>query len=141
MIQRIQSIYLFGGALLLALFVGASGEWTVVVAATHAALPWVAYTLSSIGGLLGFVAVFLYKNRTTQAKVVSGAQWLNLILILVLAACLGMMSLGNGGGDFSTSGMTYVMLLLPFVAYVLFSLASRAVRKDVELVRSADRLR
>jgi len=34
-----------------------------------------------------------------------------------------------------------VALLLPIVAYVLFLLARRAVEKDIERVRSMDRLR
>ena len=142
MIQRIQSVYLFFGALLLALVVVFSNAWTSTVVALHTSLPWVVYALSAVGGLIGFVAVFLYKDRKMQAQAIAVAQWLDLALILVLVAALGMFSFGGSQqSTLPSSAMTYVVLLMPAAAYILFSLARRAVRKDIELVRSMDRLR
>ena len=141
MIQRIQSVYLFFGALLLALVVVFSNAWTSTVVALHTSLPWVVYALSAVGGLIGFVAVFLYKDRKMQAQAIAVAQWLDLALILVLVAALGMYSFGSEQSTLPSSAMTYVVLLMPAAAYILFSLARRAVRKDIELVRSMDRLR
>lgn len=141
MIQRIQSVYLFFGALLLALVVVFSNAWTSTVVALHTSLPWVVYALSAVGGLIGFVAVFLYKDRKMQAQAIAVAQWLDLALILVLVAALGMFSFGSEQSTLPSSAMTYVVLLMPAAAYILFSLARRAVRKDIELVRSMDRLR
>ena len=141
MIQRIQSVYLFFGALLLALVVVFSNAWTSPVVALHTSLPWVVYALSAVGGLIGFVAVFLYKDRKMQAQAIAVARWLDLALILVLVAALGMFSFGSEQSTLPSSAMTYVVLLMPAAAYILFSLARRAVRKDIELVRSMDRLR
>ena len=141
MIQRIQSVYLFFGALLLALVVVFSNAWASTVAALHTSLPWVVYALSAVGGLIGFVAVFLYKDRKMQARSIAVAQWLDLAVILVLVAALLMFSVGSEQNALPSSAMTYVVLLMPAAAYILFSLARRAVRNDIEIVRSMDRLR
>lgn len=131
---------MFIGALLLALVVVFSDVWMSTVAAVHPALPWSVYALAAVGGLVGFAAVFLYKNRNTQAKVVASAQWLDLALILVLVVVLGTLSFDSDRAA-PTSPLIYIVLLLPVGAYILFSLARRAVKKDIELVRSMDRLR
>ena len=141
MIQRIQSVYLFFGALFLALIVVFSNAWMDAAAALHTLLPWVVYALSAVGGLIGFVAVFLYKDRKMQARIVTAAQWLDLALIIVLVAALGMFTFGSEQSAPPPSAMAYVVLLLPAGAYILFGLARRAVKKDIDLVRSMDRLR
>ena len=141
MIQRIQSVYLFFGALLLALVVVFSNAWTSTVVALHTSLPWVVYALSAVGGLIGFVAVCLFKDRKMQARLISVVQWLDLALILVLVATLGMFSFGSEQSTMQSPAMNYAVLLMPVAAYILFGLARRAVRKDIELVHSIDRLR
>ena len=141
MIQRIQSVYLFFGALLLTLVVIFSNAWMGTVVALHTLLPLVVYALSAVGGFIGFAAVFLYKDRKMQAKLIAVVQWLALALVLVLVAALGMFSFGSEQSAPAPSAMTYLVLLTPAAAYILFSLARRAVRKDIELVRSMDRLR
>lgn len=141
MIQRIQSVYLFAGALLLVLFVVLGEAWLGVVGV---AFPWltpVAYALTGLSALTALIAVFLYKQRDTQAKVILAAQWLTLLLVLVLAATFGILSFRTGE-ELSAAGITGLMvLLLPVVAYVCLSLARRGVKKDIALVRSMDRLR
>ena len=141
MIQRIQSVYLFIGALLLALVVVFSDMWMEPVAALHPWLPWMVYGLAAVGGLIGFAVVLLYKDRKKQARIIAVVQWLTLGLALVLVVVLAMLSFRSEQTEFSTSAMTYVVLLMPAAAYTLFSLARRAVKNDIELVRSMDRLR
>ncbi len=140
MIQRIQSVYLFFGALLLVLVVIFSNAWMGTVLALHTSLSWVVFASSALGGLIGFATVFLYKDRKMQTRLIAFAQWLDLALIFVLVAALGMFTLGSEQSP-PPSAMSYLVLLLPVAAYILFSLARRAVRKDIELVRSMDRLR
>jgi len=141
MIQRIQSVYLFFGALLLALVVIFSNAWMGTVVALHTSLSWVVFALSALGGLFGFATVFLYKDRKMQTRLIAIAQWIDLALIFVLVAALGMFTFGSEQSAPLPSAMSYVVLLLPLAAYILLSLARRAVRKDIEIVRSMDRLR
>ena len=141
MIQRIQSVYLFIGALLLALVVVFSDMWMGSLAVLHASLPWVVYMLAAVGGLIGFAAVLLYNDRKKQVRIIASVQWLTLGLVLLLVVALGMLSFRSEQVELPSSVMTYVVLLMPVGAYILFSLARRAVRKDIELVRSMDRLR
>ena len=141
MIQRIQSVYLLLGGLLLSSFVVLASAWTRTAATVHASLPWAIYVLSVVDGLIGFVAVVLYKDRQTQVRVIAIVQWLDLALILVLVAVLGILSFRSDQDALSSSMTTYAVLLMPVASYILFGLARRAVSKDIELVRSADRLR
>lgn len=141
MIQRIQSVYLLLGTLLLALFVGLGNEWVNAATSLHASVPWVVYVLATITGLVSFVALLLYKDRARQAQAISYAQWLSLALILVVVAAMGMLSFGSQEGVLPSSLTAYLKLLMPVAAYVFFSLARRAVQKDIALLRSVDRLR
>lgn len=141
MIQRIQSVYLLAGALLLVLFAALGEAWLSVVGT---AFPWLtplAYGLTGLSALTALISVFLYKQRDLQAKVILGAQWLTLALVFVLAVTFAMLSFRTGE-ELSAAGITGLMvLLLPVVAYVCLSLARRGVKKDIALVRSMDRLR
>ncbi len=89
------------------------------------------------------VALFSYKNRPRQIKLCATAFFLNIIL-------LGLLFLGP---DIMASHIeptlkeanrlvSYRWLcFLPFGSLILTNLASRAIKKDEALVRSADRLR
>lgn len=141
MIQRIQTVYLALGALVLASLGLFDAPWNSTAAATQA---WFVPTLIGLivvtaGTALG--AIFLYEQRKVQRKVVVGVQ----VLTVLLAAAYY-------GGLFLTSELTFggaggihwgkaTALLLPIVAYALFWLARRGIDHDIELVKSMDRLR
>lgn len=141
MIQRIQTVYLFLGALTLGLFGVFDLPWTSTAASTHA---WFQPSLIGLlvltaGGALW--AIFLYENRRRQRSVVVGVQ----VGTLALAAVLY-------GGLYLTSELTFysrttvvwgrvLVLLLPIIAYGFFYFARRGIDKDIELVRSMDRIR
>ena len=82
MIQRIQSLYLVAGALLLALFVALGSTWATAIAQEQAWLGTLGYVLAGVTALVALVAVFLYKNRELQRKVIHAAQWLDLALVV-----------------------------------------------------------
>lgn len=141
MIQRVQTLYLFLGALVLATFGFFEIPWSSTAASTHV---WF------IPGLIGLIvvnsvtalwAIFLYEQRQRQRSVVVGVQ----VGTVMFAAVLY-------GGLYLTSELTVQTaqgidwgrltgLALPLVAYVFFLLARRGIEHDIDLVKSADRLR
>jgi hypothetical protein len=86
-------------------------------------------------------AVFFYKQRETQARVVIAAQGLDLLLLAVLAGALGFVAFRTDADLTEAGAVGFAVLLLPVFAYVALYLAKRAIQRDVDLVRSMDRLR
>ncbi|MEX1054631.1 MAG: DUF4293 family protein, partial [Rhodothermales bacterium] len=129
MIQRIQSLYLLVGAVLLLvmMFLDSLAESTAA-----AVLPWYLPAVLALAGLAAtaaLVAIFLYGDRPKQAKVVLGVQSVTLVCMIALYGGIYL------GGD-SILGVESVehtlLLLLPILAYIQFHLARRSVRKDIE---------
>lgn len=141
MIQRIQTVYLFLGALALATLGLFDMPWNSTAASTHG---WFVPSLAGLIVLtvgLALWAIFLYERRETQRTVVVGVQVATVLLAGVLY-----------GGLFLTAELTFtgpqgivwgraVVLVLPILAYVFFYLARRGIVHDIELVKSMDRLR
>jgi len=141
MIQRIQSIYLLLTVLIsaslfyLPLFElpSATGTAPREFMVTSNALLLV---LSSAIGLLSFIDIFIYRKRNVQARVCR----LILILIFVMIALLFYTS------DTISSGLDQKVVFkigtyLPLLQVLFVFLAHRGIKKDEQLVRSADRLR
>lgn len=141
MIQRIQTVYLVLGALALLALLLIDPIWNGAAAESQA---WFAPTVLILGGLaalVALIAIFLYKNRERQHKVIILAQGLTVLHLLALY--LGLY-LANALYVRTSSGIDGVMLtalVLPLAAYILFLLARRGVKKDIDLVKSMDRLR
>ena len=156
MIQRIQSVYLFCSAVAsLLMFVIPFGQ---IVSKNHD-LPGHAIDLSNIV-LLGFdfpfllgvpimiifacliniLTIFLYKKRMLQIKVCK----LNL---LVLLGVIFVLFFYDNQGVLDAMNMKESMIsykfgaFLPIIATILTFLASRSIKKDNDLIRSADRIR
>ena len=142
MIQRIQSILLGCAVLINALlllipvykFIAAdpavSPEDYVI---TKNAL----LTILNCGvGVLSLLAVFLYKNRNLQIRVTN----LSLLLTVILTGLLFFVADTLSGG--MNKRVEYVTgSYLPIIEMLFLFLAVRFIKKDEELVRSADRLR
>lgn len=94
--------------------------------------------LCILGGAVSLAAIFLFKNRLLQARLANGAA----VASILLAALAGfvvfqtMQHVPSGGTIAYGAG-----LALPLIALVFNWLAARYIRKDENLVRSADRLR
>ena len=117
MIQRIQTIYLLIVSIISGVFSFYSiGDWT---------------TLGLLGAscLLAITSIFLFKNRQNQFV-------LNRINILCNLILLGVFS-----WRVLQSSEKGVQLVVPFISIVFLYLANRAIHRDEELVKSADRLR
>ena len=152
MIQRIQSVYLF---------------LVFVISVVMLFVPISNYELNdnsrlmphsgqlnllTNGYYLGFIieilimmlilfTIFRFKNRKQQIKLC----WLIIILLIVLLIyCFFGITFFTFGYAlmFSLKNVHYLIgFYLPFISIVLCILAIRAIKKDDELVRAADRLR
>ncbi|MEM1115300.1 MAG: DUF4293 family protein [Bacteroidota bacterium] len=138
MIQRIQSLYLVAGALLLALFVGLGDVWASAISEEAAWVGTAGYALAGVTALVALVAVALYKNREQQRRLILAAQWLDLVLVVVVLA--GLYLATDSAAPTAPVGL-YLVAILPLAAYILLRLARAGVTRDIETVRSMDRIR
>lgn len=139
MIQRIQSVYLLLGSIA-ALAPIYFRNWIVPAAGS----PMVDSTVqiaAVLTALLALVVIFQYKNRDRQYQLTLGVQILTLILIVATISVLYLRGNLPGVEGTEASASLIALLLLPFLAYVFFLLARRAIKKDIERVKSMDRLR
>jgi len=140
MIQRIQTVYLVLGAVALGALLFFGVVWQGAATAQSWFTPAVVLG-DSLAVAVALGAIFLYKNRPRQRQVIVAAQALTTVLLLVFCGGLYLeKALYVRTAQGLDVGML-VALLLPIVAYVLFLLARRGVEKDIERVRSMDRLR
>ncbi len=135
MIQRIQSIFLLLAALA---SLGTAVFRTELAAETHT---WLLPAVLGIQGLVALgalIAIFLYKDRKQQLKTTTLLQYLAIVGLL---AAFGGLYLAGGLMEVPANLQATGLLLLPVVGYVFIRLAHGRVKKDIELVRSMDRLR
>lgn len=141
MIQRIQSLYLLLGALCIASLAFIESAWQNQAAETIA---WYVPAVAIVGAATVIVAVttiFIYKDRFRQIKLIVAVQVMTLGLLVVLFSGLflaGEFAELQGG---TAAWGRLLPFLLPVAAYVFFYLARRGVQRDIDLVKSMDRLR
>lgn len=141
MIQRVQSLHLLLGALCLASLSLLDPVWQ-----SRAAAAWAWYVpaiaiLGAITAILAVVAIFLYKDRRKQLKIILLLQTMTIIFMIAL---YGGLFLAGDLETFSAGAAvlsTVLVLFLPLLAYIFFYLARRGVHRDIDLVKSMDRLR
>ncbi len=92
--------------------------------------------LNSAIGLIAFITIFLYKWRNVQIRFCNITLLLTCLLIALLFFVADTMS-SNMNQRVQYRYGSY----LPLIELVFLFLASRAVKKDDDLVKSADRLR
>ncbi len=94
--------------------------------------------LTALGAIVSLAAIFLFKNRSLQARLALTAFGVGIMLLMLtgftIKATLDQVPVG-GSTQFALG------LALPVLAIALNWLAARAIRKDESLVRSMDRLR
>jgi hypothetical protein len=94
--------------------------------------------LCALSGAVSLAAIFLFKNRPLQARLAGGAA----LASIMLAALAGFVAfqilqqMPSGGSVQYGIGLGF-----PAAALIFNWLAARSIRKDENLVRSADRLR
>ncbi len=155
MIQRIQTVYLFLVFLFAALFLlfpkgsidldgvvyiikswGIAVEEDVEKPDFPHILGIVSMVMPFIIMILSIYATFLYKKRLLQIKLGKINIFLHVILVVSTFFYLDVIK-NSFSGEFSYG----IAVIFPLLAMIFLLLANRAIRKDENLVRSADRLR
>jgi hypothetical protein len=155
MIQRIQSIYLFLVVVFTLLYLFFPSGSMNLSNETYKIYSWGiapegADTLESQKGFLGYIGLvtafiimflsvyttFQFKKRIFQIKLGKINILLHLILVVVTFFYLDNLK------DIAEQAFSYRPgIIFPLVSMVLILMANRAIRKDENLVRAADRLR
>ena len=141
MIQRIQTVYLFLGALALGGIAFFDVPWNDPATRQFAWFVPTLIGLMAVTIVTALGSIFLYDRRKTQRTVVYGVQLLSIAFAGVLYGGL------YAAGTLTFTGPTGVLwgrsavLVLPIVAYALFRLARRGIESDIDLVESMDRIR
>lgn len=148
MIQRIQSIWLLLAAItILCLLIvptvniiALNGEYNLYgtglksVKDANQSSNLLLMISTILAGLISIVNIFNFRNRTLQKRVIS----LNVLLILGLSFWLS--GLVKTVTDIKEINIEAGMFL-PIVAIIFSLLALRGIKKDENLIKSADRLR
>jgi len=134
MLQRIQSIYLFLAGLTSFIYLWMpyweKGELSVAAKDNVLLLLLAIITMS-----LSILTIFLYKNRPRQ--ILFCRLNIGVLLILMLITIFLSYQIDHA---ISLEGM-YGAIGFPFIAIILCTFAIRAIKRDENLVRSADRFR
>jgi Na+/citrate or Na+/malate symporter len=157
MIQRIQSVFLLLLALTM-LSMLALPLWHKVDGLTHQELTLTAFNFHAVGmsapanagpvfviaiaallsAAVAVYEIFQFRNRFGQLK-------LGMVNLLLIVAVFGLQFYFQGKGEVALNpkleGQFQPAFYLPTLALMLNLLANRFIRRDEQLVRSADRLR
>lgn len=130
MIQRIQSVWLLLVALLgiSSIIAGSSG-----LLATNI----IVVIFSALSIIISAYTIFKYKDRKHQMMMCNLLVIINVIVTLAFSFAMR----NSGELDLNNLQAKYIILLLPVFSVVFSNLAKNGIKKDEELIRSADRLR
>ncbi|QMU63652.1 MAG: DUF4293 family protein [Flavobacteriaceae bacterium] len=144
MIQRVQTIYLFLIALISGGLVFVCSLWTLNDG-TEEFIPNLFFksgiflksipTLFLISSVISLIAIFTFKNRKLQFVL---GRIIMLIHLFLLGLLVSFSLTLSGEAVVSEKG---IGMFLPILVILLAVAANRAIKKDEDLVKSADRLR
>lgn len=137
MIQRIQTIYLLIALVISGVLPYLFPLWTMNNGKEFHFVSDSIYTiLFGLTTTLTLVSIMYFKKRQHQFVL----NRLSIILNLILLVLFVYRSL-NLSGDTIAVSEKGIGMFLPIVAIVFLALANKAIKKDEDLVKSADRLR
>ena len=155
MIQRIQSLYLLMTSLLSLIFLNGSyltffdksgAEINLIMTGLFKSevLPgtgmivntWILPVIGILIPVLSIIAIFLFRMRTIQLKLVR-VQILLIIIFIAASVIYSFIIISK----FNASFHGWYKLIIPVLQMILSVLALRGIKKDDELVKSYDRLR
>ncbi len=156
MIQRIQSIYLFlAAAFGISLFCfpfaeivtgGNNVALTVcrlspAVEGVSAAAMTPLALVTSLFVVLCLIALFKFRNRAMQMKITKLCGYLQILIFVAMIAFIIGLSKTPGSDKLTVEASFCLPMAFPIVNFILLILAHRGIKKDDDLVKSADRLR
>jgi hypothetical protein len=100
---------------------------------------WIS-VLATLTMVVAMLSLFMYKNRKLQIKLSQLLLLLNTCLVSLAFLMIDKSKAAFGRADVTTADYKIAMVF-PLIAVVFIFLAIKAIKKDEELVRSADRLR
>lgn len=137
-IQRLQSLYLFIGAVLMVVFLFIPMATTDASAEAIRPKDFPVYMiLNVVIALIMFIAIFMYKNPKKQKMVAM----MSILLIAASAVTGGLLLFGPNApqGIVKIEWFGGVMLLMITLALVIA--ARRGITRDIKLLSSYDRIR
>ena len=141
MIQRIQSLWLLlagiAGLLTyeLPIWIGTLQDGGIKSFVGTENLLFFAATIATC--LLGFITIFLYKNRKTQKSLASVGLLLSIMLIGLEIWIVGNYKTSQ---NFMESSWKFGAIM-PILMMIFFFMAIQGIRRDEKLIKSLDRLR
>ncbi|HRO08880.1 MAG TPA: DUF4293 domain-containing protein [Saprospiraceae bacterium] len=145
MIQRIQSVFLLlAGSAFFSLFALPFATSRVPIPHIFDDLVYnimdnpLLLILTILGGSISIVAIFLYNNRSVQAKLSNIVIVLSILLVILAFLLVYNEGTTAKGAETITESAGIGM---PFLSLICSALASRFIRKDDNTVKSMDRLR
>jgi hypothetical protein len=137
MIQRIQTVYLLFALVISGVLPYVFPLWTMSDGKEFHFMSDATYTiLFGLTTTLTLVSIMYFKKRQHQFVL----NRLSIILNLILLGLFVYRSLNLSGETLAVSEKG-IGMFLPIVAIVFLALANKAIKKDEDLVKSADRLR
>jgi hypothetical protein len=97
-----------------------------------------AIALNAVGLILAFMTIFLYRKRELQIKLCYALAAIYVILPLMMALCPFVGSASTTPPEIEKNFFGYI---ISAVAVISALLAARFIKKDIELLKSADRIR
>jgi hypothetical protein len=143
MIQRVQTVYLLMASIISGVLIFVFNLWKSIEKSIFALDLFKSESnvlklipiLFLVSAILAFVAIFIFKNRKLQFVIGRLTILINLILLgLLIYVSLTL----PGEASVSEKG---IGMFIPILAILLLVLANKAIKKDEDLVKSADRLR
>ncbi len=139
MIQRIQTVYLFISALLIASllklkFADLSVNNEIYTFVARGIYSGEGLVFNGLAILLHFIVIFLYKKRILQIRIL-------VFTMVLLLGLFGMFFYFTYAGFTGAKVAFKVPVVFPIVSAILDFLAIRAIGKDEALVRSLNRIR
>ena len=147
MIQRIQTVFLFLSAVFAGILffvpiayynVGTDVLDFSIFGVENISNAWLLLMLTILMLIVPFVTIFMYKKRELQLKLSS----LNVFLNAVFCGLVFLYYVDSIQSIFSSDTISYSFgAYIPLINMVLSILAMRWIKKDIELIKSVDRLR
>lgn len=100
---------------------------------------WIGFGLAStltLAMILAVIAVFIYKNRVLQLKIVKAATYSE---IVALGSSTGVLFSMGGIGTFLWPELLSISLIV--LSLISLWISGKKIKKDEELVQSMDRIR